>query len=252
MKSKGIIVLLAAFGPFVGCMHGGAQSQAKSSTVSEADVGRLGLEQVGLVDQARQEAAGAKDALSRTKLKLLQAQNEQGTAKAEQDRADADQKGADAQQKVADDSRTPEAIEKARQLQLQAAAHKQAAEAHLEYASKLIDERKGEVQAAEQKVKVAEARVEWSKLRALQAAKNPAASKYDAGRFQTAVNDAQGDLDKSTLTAQELEAKATTARQQWVDAKNRSGSIGKAPASAADETKTDVGTGTGAEPDTAK
>jgi hypothetical protein len=252
MKNKGIIVLLAACGPFVGCMHGGAQSQAKSSTVLDEDVGRLGPEQEGLVNQARHEAAGAKDALSRTKLRLEQAQNEQGTAKADQDRADADQKMADAQQKVADDSRTPEALEKAQGLQAQAKAHKQAAESHLDYASKLIDERKEEVQVAEQKVKVAEARVEWAKLRALQAAKNPAASKYDAGRFQTAVNDAQGDLDKSTLEAKELEFKATTARQQWVEAKNRSGSTDKAPASATDEPKTDMGTGKAAEPETGK
>jgi chromosome segregation ATPase len=252
MRNKGIVVLLAAFGPLMGCMHGGAQSEAKSSTVFDADVGRLGPEQGGLVNQARREVAEAKDALSRAKLKLQEAQNEQGTAKADQAGAEADQKTADAQQKVADDSRTPEALEKAQRLQAQAKAHKEVAESHLEYANKLTDERKEEVQAAEQKVKVAEARVEWSKLRALQAAKNPAASKYDAGRFQTAVNDAQGDLDKATQKAQELEAQATTARRQWVDAKNRSGSNGSNPASAPDETKTDLGTGRGAEPETGK
>ncbi|HET9594566.1 MAG TPA: metal ABC transporter permease [Anaeromyxobacteraceae bacterium] len=196
----------------------GAQSQAKSSTVSEADVGRLGPEQEALVDQARQGQAGARDALSRTTLGLQQARNEENTAKADQQAATADQKVADAQQRVADDSRAPDALEKARQLQERAKAHKQVADLHVDYANKLIDERKAEVQAAEQHVKVAEARVEWSKLQALEQANNPDAGKYDAGRFQTAVNEAQADLDKTAKKAQDLEARATAARQRWEDA----------------------------------
>ncbi len=216
---KGIITL--AFAAVMGCMHGGAQSEAKSSTVSDADVGRLGPEQEGLVDQARQALASARDALSRTSLRLQQAQNEEGTAKADQQGADADQKVADAQQKVANDSRAPDALEKARQLQEQAKAHKQAADVHLEYANKLIDERKAEVQAAEQQVKVAQARVEWSKLQALEQVNNPAAAKYDPGRFQTAVNDAQGDLDRAVQKAHDREVKATAARRQWEDSQRR-------------------------------
>src|SRR5512143_129949 len=210
-------VVTLALAAVMGCMHGGAQGEAKSSVVSEADVGRLGPEQGALVDQARQGQAMAKDALSRTTLRLQQAQNEENTAKADQQAAEADQKVADAQQRGANDSRAPDALEKARQLQERAKAHKQVADLPLDYANKLIDERKAEVQAAEQQVKVAQARVEWSKLQALEQARNPAAGKYDAGRFQTAVNDAQGDLDKRVQKAQNLEAQATTARQRWED-----------------------------------
>jgi hypothetical protein len=205
----------------MGCMHGGAQSEAKSSTVSEADVGRLGPEQEALVHQARLALNIARDALSRTNLRLQQAQNEEGTAKADQQAAGADQKVADAQQKLANDSRAPDALEKARQLQEQAKANKQVADLHAEYASKLIDERKAEVQAAERLVKVAEARVEWSKLQALEQAQNPAATKYDAGRFQTAVNDALGELDAATKNARSLEDQATAARQRWEDSQRR-------------------------------
>jgi len=219
MRVKGVITL--AFAAVMGCMHGGARSLAKSSTVSDADVGRLGPEQEGLVDQARDALASARDALSRTSLRLQQAQNEENTAKADQQAADADQEVADAQQRVASDSLAPDALEKARQLQERAKAHKLAADAHLEYANKLIDERKAEVQAAEQQVKVAEARVEWSKLQALEQANNPASAKYDAGRFQTAVNDAQGDLDEAVEKARGLEAQATAARQRWDDSRRR-------------------------------
>jgi hypothetical protein len=234
MRIQRIVTL--ALAAVMGCMHGGAQSEAKSSTVSEADVGRLGPEQEALVDQARQGLAGAKDALSRTTLRLQQAQNEENTAKADQQAAASDQKVADAQQRVANDSRAPDALEKAGQLQERAKAHKQLADLHLDYANKLIDERKAEAQAAEQQVKVAQARVEWSKLQALEQAKNPAAGKYDAGRFQTAVNDAQGDLDKRVQRVHDLEAQATTARQRWEDSRR------VLPAQSSSD---DIGTGSG-------
>ena len=215
MRIQGITVL--AFAAAMGCMHGGARGEAKSSTVAEADVGRLGPDQRGLVDQARQALARARDARSRTSLRLQQAENEENTAKADQQAAEADQQVADAQQRVANDSRAADALEKARLLQERAKAHKHVADAHREYARKLIDQRKAEMQAAEQQVKVAELRVERSKLQALEQANNPAAAKYDPGRFETAVNDAQGDLDKTAQKARDLEAQATAARQRWED-----------------------------------
>ena len=219
---------LIPFAALLGCMHGGAQNSARSSTVSDADAGRLGPEQEGLVDQARRELDTAKDALSRTSLRLQQAENEQGIAKADLQAAEADQKVADAQQKVANDSRAPEALETARDLQEQATAHRQTADLHVEYAGKLIEERKAEVQAAERQVKVAQARVEWSKLQALERAGNPAATKYDAGRFQTAVNDAQGELDEATKNARSLEAQADQSRLRWEDSLRRTQARGGA------------------------
>ncbi|WP_248353252.1 hypothetical protein [Anaeromyxobacter oryzae] len=189
--------------------------------MSEADVGRLGPEQEALVHQARLALGVANDSLSRTRLRLQQAQNEEGAAKADQQAAAADQKVADAQQKLANESRAPDELEKARQLQEQARVHKQVADLHAEYASKHIDQRKAEVEAAERQVKVAEARVEWSKLQALEQAQNPAATKYDAGRFQTAVNDAQGEFAAATQNAKSREVQATTARQQWEESQRR-------------------------------
>jgi colicin import membrane protein len=221
MRNMDVLTLTLAFAAITGCAHGGAQSEARSTKVSDADVGRLGPEQEGLVDRARQALASANDALSRTHLRLQQAQNEEGTAKADQQGAEADQKAANAQQKVANDSRAPDALERAWQLQDQAKAHKRAADSHREYAKKLMDERKAEVQAAEQQVKVAQAQVEWSRLQALEQASNPAAAKYDPSRFQTAVSDAQVDLDKATKKAHDLEAQATAARQQWEDSQRR-------------------------------
>lgn len=219
MTFKGTMLL--ALAALLGCMHGGAQSAARSATVADTDVGRLAPGQEDLVNQARQAMDGARDALSRTRLRLQQAQNEEGTAKADLQAAQADQKVADAQQKVANDSRAPDAVEKARQLQERAKAHKQVADLHVEYAGKLIGEREAEVQAAERQLQLSQTRVEWSKLQALEQAGNPAATKYDAGRFQTAVRDAEGDAAEAAGKAQTLEAQATAARQRWEDSQRR-------------------------------
>jgi chromosome segregation ATPase len=214
-KERIIPLALAAI---LGCMHGGAQSAA---TVSDADAGRLGPEQVALVSRARQGVDVAQDALSRTRLHLQEARNEEGLAKADLQAAEADQKLADAQRKVANDSRAPDALERARLLQEQATAHREVAGLHLDYARKLVGEREAEVQAAERQLQVAQARVEWSKLQALEQAGNPAATKYDAGRFQTAVRDAEGEAAEAAGKAQTLEAQASAARQRWEDSQRR-------------------------------
>lgn len=225
MTFRGMIpVALAAV---LGCMHG-AQRDARPATVAETDVGRLAPEQAGLVNQARQALGVARDALSRARLGLQDAQNEVGTAKAELQAARADQVIADAQQKVANDSRAPEAVEKARRLQGQAKANLQAAELHVEYAGKLVAEREAEVRAAERQVEVAQARVEWSKLQALEQAGNPAATKYDAARFRAAVEEAQRKLAGAARSARSLEAQASAARQRWEDARGRQGADGDA------------------------
>lgn len=207
-----------ALAAILGCMHGGAQ---RGAAVSDADAGRLGPEQVGLVTRARQDVDVAQDALARTRLGLQEARNEEGLAKADLQAAEADQKVADAQRKVANDSRAPDALERARLLQEQATAHREVADLHLEYARRLVGEREAEVQAAERQLQVAQARVEWSKLQALEQAGNPAATKYDAGRFQTAVRDAEGDAAEAAGKAQTLAAQATAARQRWEDSLRR-------------------------------
>jgi hypothetical protein len=212
IKRLGILPLAAV----LGCLHGGAQGAA---TVSDADAGRLGPDQVGPVTRARQELDAARDALARTSLGLQQARNEEGIAKADLQAAEADQKVADSQRKVASDSRAPDALEQARVLQERATAHRQEADLHLEYARNLVAERQAKAQAAERQVKVAQARVEWSKLQALEQAGNPAATKYDAGRFQTAVNDAQGEADAAANDARALEAQASAARRRWEDSR---------------------------------
>lgn len=215
------VLPLAVVAAILGCMHGGARSDARLATVSDADAGRLGPEQGRLVNEARQGLDAARDALSRTTLRLQEAQNEEGIARADLQAAEADQRVAEAQRKVASDSRAPEALEKARVLQERATAHRQAADLHVDYARKLIGERQAEARAAERQVKVAEARVEWSKLQALEQAGIPAATKYDARLFQAAVNDAQRELEEATRNARSLEVEATAARQRWEDSRRR-------------------------------
>jgi hypothetical protein len=189
-------------------------------TVSEADIGRLEPGQMGPVNQARQEWANSRDNYSRSHWRLKEAQTESRVAKDEQQQAALHVQAAGTEQKAALDS-SPSAQEKAGQLQEQASAKKQVADARLDYTNKLVSQRNAEMQAAYQRLAVADKRLNWSKLQALEQAQNPAAMKYDSGRFQTAVNDSQREFDKAKQQAHDLEIVATAARQHWEDAQRR-------------------------------
>jgi hypothetical protein len=195
------------------CAHGGSSK----ATVSDADMGRLEPGQMGPIDNARQFAMSAKDELARAQLRQQQSQHESDLAKADQQAAEAAQKRADTQNKVANDSREPAQLEAARKLTEQAKLHKQAADAHMDYAKKIADARKTAVEAAQKQVELGNARLEYAKLQSLQAASVPAASKYDASKFQGQVNNAQKAFDDSLKKAREQESQATAAMQKWQD-----------------------------------
>ncbi len=217
MHRKMTGVLGAAF-LATACAHGGVQGgKTGGETVSDADFGRLQAGQTGPVDEARQFLASARDESARAKLRLQQMQQEDDLAKADQQVADADAKRAEAQVRLANENREPAALESARKMTESAKIRHQAADARLDYANQLAAARQASVKAAERQVALGEARVEWAKLQALQQAGVPAATKYDAGGFQTRLNDAQKDFDTSMQKARELETQSTAAQQRWQD-----------------------------------
>ena len=199
----------------VGCAHQNIGAESRASKVTDADAGRLKPTQDRLVDEARSTLGAASDNLARTKLKIQDAKNEEQGAKAEAKAGEAALSAAAAQQQMADQSREPAALANATKQQELAAAKKRAAEAHLTYARNLVAANEARAQVAEQQVEVAQARVDWAKLQALQQAKNPAAGKYDAGRFQTTVNDAQVNLTAMQKRAKGLDEEATLSKQAW-------------------------------------
>ena len=196
--------------------------------------GRLSPEQMQPIEQARQERSTAVQEVNRTKLRLQQAQQEADMAKADEAAAKADATRSDAMAKAANESREPQSMQQASHLREAADLHQKQAQAHTEYAKKLVDARKAAVAAAEQRQKLAENQMEWSKLEALQQANIPAATKYDPGKLQTGVNDDRKELSQREQKAHQLEGDAMTAYRTYQDARQqfqaRAGSPGSSPA----------------------
>ena len=211
------------------CAHGGAPAQ-----VSDADFGRLQQGQTQPIDQARQEQAMAREELARGKLRLQQAEHETALAKADVTAADSDAKRAGAVATAANSNREPRQLEEANRLKDSAQLHKQEADAHVAYASKLVDARKAELSALQKRLDLADAQLDQAKLEALQQADIPASTKYDAGKFQTRVANARKDFDEAQQKAQKMGAEASSAQQAFLSAQRqfqaRAGASGTPPA----------------------
>jgi len=185
--------------------------------VADADVGRLAPEQMQPVDDARRWLASARDELARAKLRTEDTAHEGELAKADRQAADAEHQRAEAQARIAETSRDPAQTERARRLQEQARLAKAAADTRADWAAKTSVARQADVHAAEQQVRLGDARVEESKLRALQAAGIPAAGKYDAAKFQEQIQGAQRAFEDALRKARDLQGQATASQQRWQD-----------------------------------
>lgn len=205
-------------GVLAGCAHG---SSSQPPQVADPDFGRLGPSQTAPVDEARHFVSSARDELSRAKLRAQDGRHELDLAKADQAAASADAQRADAEKKAADQSRAPADLERARDLQERAKLHKSAADAHVEYANRLIKANDASVDAANRQVDLAEARLEWAKLQTLQQAGVPAATKYDAAKFQGRVSSAQKSFDDALRHARDLHGQANSSQQRWQDAQRQ-------------------------------
>jgi hypothetical protein len=189
------------------------------AAVSDADFGRLQAGQTGPVDQARLFVSSAKDEQARAKLRLQQGQQEEQLAKADEQTAKAAASRADAEAKMANNSREPAQLEQARKLKEQADAQQRAANAHADYAKKMLSARKAAVDAADKQVALGEARVELARLQALQQANIPAAGKYDMAKFQARVDSAQKNFDGALQKTRDQEAQASAAQRTFEDAR---------------------------------
>ena len=205
-------------GALAGC---GAHGAAQGPQVSDTDFGRLGPTQTASVDEAHHFVASAQDELGRAKLRAQEAHHELDLAKADQAEASAAAQRAEADKKAADQSRAPTDVERARQAQEQARLRKAAADARLDWANRLIQANEASIEAANRQVELASARVEWAKLQAMQQAGVPAATKYDAGKFQSRAASAQKGFDDALKHARELQGQASASQQRWQDAQRQ-------------------------------
>ena len=174
--------------------------------VSAADVGRLSQDDLGPINAAQRQLQAAEQARNHAVLQEDDAKGQLAMAKPAIDAADADisgaQVGLENAQKTGDQSKIQEA---ARQVDL-ATTFRKERQARVDYLNHEVDLRASEVTAADRQIALARAQVERSKLVALEQAHNPAATKYDTGLFESAVDNARRAVDSA-------EQQVATARQ---------------------------------------
>ncbi len=163
--------------------------------VSEADMGRLSQNDLGPVSDARQRVGSMEQARNRAVLRLDDAKGQLAMAvpavSAADSGIDAAKIGLANAQETGDQAKIQKA---AHQLDL-ATTFKKEREARVDYLKREVDLRKAEVTAADRRLDLAKAQLERSKLVALEQAKNPAASKYNAGLFEAEVDSARRSVD---------------------------------------------------------
>ena len=176
-----------------GCAAFGASRKpaASSSTVSDADFGRLAASQTRPADDARAQLALARDELGRAKLSVVNDQHEGEFARSDQASASADVSRAATQSKIGKDSNDPDQMQEARDDTRAAQQGKEVADARLEYSKKLATSQAAQVTAAERKVDVMTEKVNLAKLQSLEDASIPVAGKYDRATATQRVVDAQ-------------------------------------------------------------
>ena len=193
----------------------GCASNNASSTVSDADFGRLTPVQTKPVDEARAHLALARDELGRAKLGVVNDRHEGELARADQAAASADASRAVAETKIGKDSNEPAQMQQARDATKSAQDGKAVADARQAYAKKLATSQAAQVTAAERKVDLMTEKVNLAKLQSLDDATIPAAGKYDRATAMQRVVDAQRAYDRAASAAAAASDETSTAKQHW-------------------------------------
>lgn len=92
---------------------------------------------------------------------------------------------------------------------------KEAADARHAYAEKLVDAREAAEEAAKSRVDLADAKLEHTKVVALQQASAQAGGQFRRSEFTERVADAQRKADDAERKARELEQDATKRQRRW-------------------------------------
>ena len=201
--------LLLAFA--AGC----ASTNTASSTVSDADFGRLTAGQSTRVAEARAQLALARDELGHAKLSVVNDRHEGELARSDQASASADRSRAAAQTQIGKDSNEPLQMQQARDDTDSAEKSMALADARLAYSKKLAASQAAQVAAAERKVDLMTLKVNLAKLQSLDDAAIPAAGKYDRETAMKRVVDAQRAYGRAIAIADAALAETTAAKEQW-------------------------------------
>lgn len=211
---------------------GGRAEQKAPVTVSDSDYGRLQSGQTALVDAARADLARARDEFARAKLGETDARQEDELARADLTAAESAKMRADSLAKTAAESNAPADLEAAKSMAETAQLRLETANAHMTYAKAVQAQRAAEVRTAERRVAYESARVELSKLQALQQAGVPAAAKYPSSELEGQVAQARQHLEQAEKESGGGEAQVTSAKRTWEELNRRlQVKLGQAPRS---------------------
>jgi hypothetical protein len=215
MRTLALAAAAIAAASLAACRSTPKKTEQPIRTVADADLGRLGPDEMGAVQTARGALNEARDSVARARLRLQESKHEDNWATAEKASAEGDRLRAAAElaaaKEAGDQRRAGIAAERA-----EAAAFRgQAAEARQEYARRLVAARDAEVKAAEARARRTEWEVERSKLSALREAGNPAATKYDPAPIDARVAEALRAEEAAQAQARELGTSARAAHDKW-------------------------------------
>ena len=207
-----VLVIGAALAFAGACAHG----SSRSDTVSDDVLARVPPDRMAEVNQARADVNKAKDNVARENLRLEKAKKYVDVANNEVKVAE-DQLNRDkAAQDAASYARNSQAATESQSAMGLARQRQQVAGAHVKAANDLVSYAQGRVDASQKAVDLANARLEQSKFKAVQATGDPAAKNIDGDAIAKRVEDARVGLEQERTKVAQAKANASASRSSWV------------------------------------
>ncbi len=220
---RGMLVISMAALLVAGCstMRNRSGIGGSGTTVQDSQLARLPPESMSRVDQDRMEVQRANDRIARAEAGIQDAKSQLSVAKSEK-------KGVENRSHTA--NKSLEAAEKAHNDAAAEASHKQidelkpaidAADQRVLLAQARLDAAQSRRALAERERTLAQAHLDQSKYQALTKANDPAAQKYKAPDFEKRISDAEGEQKKARVDLQQKEQYARSREQSWRSARQR-------------------------------
>lgn len=189
--------------------------------VDESALGRLPPQQMTEINQQRTLVQAANDDLARSEAATEGAKNGVGIAGSEKkiakEREGMAQKQLDSAKKSHDEAQVRTA-----QQQLDSTKPAlEAADAHEEAAKAERDAAKARQEVASKEVALEKARLEKAKYQALARVNDPSVQKLKPSDFEKHISEAQADVKKAQIDAQQKEQFARTQAQEWFKARQK-------------------------------
>lgn len=198
-----------------------ATTGSEKASVDNSYVARLPQASLTQVDDARMDVLQAEDEVTRAKNMVTDAKNSLDAAKAEMKVVEQQQKAAEARLEAAQERNDIPATETAQQELSDLDRKEQVAQAQTDAANSRRDLARNELELAQKEQDLSQAELERTKYQALKAANSPDAKKYDASKFDDAVQKNQNEVADAQRQVQAQRAAYIQKRMAWREAEQR-------------------------------